>query len=54
MKPSFTEEDIIRALEAVTNGVSIRQAWRDFRVPRTTLQDRIYGHKSHQEAAIPQ
>ena len=54
MKLTYTEEDIMRALEAIANGVSIRQAWRNYGVPRSTLQDRLYGNKSHREAAIPQ
>jgi len=51
---SYTEEDLIRALEAIVNSVSQYWACRDYRIPRSTLQSRIYGHKSHQEAAISQ
>ena len=53
IKHLYTEEDVLRALEAIANSTSIRQARLDSRVPRTTLQDRTYGHKSHKEAAIP-
>jgi hypothetical protein len=52
MKTSYTEEDVMRACEAVLHGVSYRRAHLDYWVPKTTIRDRIYGTKSHQEAAI--
>ena len=52
MKGSYTEEDLIQACNAVTNGTSYRQAHLDYGVPRSTIQDRIYGTKSRQEGAI--
>ena len=54
MKSKYTKEDVMRALDAIANGISIRQAQRDYGIPRSTLQSRLYGHKSHQEAAISQ
>ena len=53
MKRLYTEYDVMQALESITNSVSIRNASLNWGVPRSTLQDRIYGHVSHQEAAIP-
>ena len=53
MKRSYTEYNVIQALDAIANNVSIRRASLDWGVPRATLQNRLYGHESHQEAAIP-
>ncbi|KAF4626580.1 hypothetical protein G7Y89_g11576 [Cudoniella acicularis] len=53
MRNQYTEEDVIRALEDVANGKSIRKASLDYGVLRTTLQSRLYGHESHREAATP-
>jgi hypothetical protein len=52
MKRRYTE-DVMRALEAITNRVSMRRASLDYRVPRSILQDRINSHTSYQETAIP-
>ncbi|KAF4630035.1 hypothetical protein G7Y89_g8107 [Cudoniella acicularis] len=49
----YTEEYVMRALEEIANGVSIRKASLDYGVPRTILQSRLYGHESHREAAAP-
>ena len=54
MKPTYTEEDVQRALNAVANGMSQRKAGLEFGVPRATLQHRVNGHISRQEAHIPQ
>lgn len=53
MKPKYTEDDVQYALNDVTNGMSVRQASIKWGVPRSTLQDRTYGHLSHSEAAQP-
>ena len=41
--PKYTEDDLKEAINAIQNGVSIRQASKDWGVPKTTLQDRIKG-----------
>lgn len=38
---SYTEADVVRATEAVRNGLPQRQAERDYNVPRGTLQFRM-------------
>jgi len=48
------EEDIQRALNAIANGMSQKKAGLEFGVPRSTLQHRMNGHISRQEAHIPQ
>jgi DDE superfamily endonuclease/helix-turn-helix, Psq domain/Tc5 transposase DNA-binding domain len=53
MKPTYTEEDIQAALNAVANGMSQKKAGLEFGIPRSTLQNRINGHISRQEAFIP-
>lgn len=50
MAPQWAEEDVQRALNAITNGMSIQKAGREYGVPRSTLQDRIKGALSKQEA----
>jgi len=54
MKPTYTEEDIQRALNAIANGMSQKKAGLEYGVPRSTIQNRINGHISRQEAHIPQ
>jgi len=53
MKASYTEEDVQRALADIANGKSVRKAWLDWGVPRSTLQDRINGGISRSEAHAP-
>jgi hypothetical protein len=53
MKPSYTEDDIQRALAEVAKGRSVRKACLDWGVPRGTLQDRINGRVSLKEAHEP-
>jgi len=53
MKPSYTEDDIQRALAEVAKGRSVRKACLDWGVPRGTLQDRIKGRVSLKEAHEP-
>ena len=53
MKPSYTEDDIQRALADVGNGRSVHKAYLDWGVPRDTIQDRIKGSVSRKEANEP-
>ena len=53
MKSTYTEEDTQRALNAIANGMSQKKAGLEFGIPRSTLQNRINGHISRQEAFIP-
>lgn len=39
----YPEKSLIAALDAVKNGMAIREASRRFNVPKTTIQDRIHG-----------
>jgi 4-hydroxybenzoate polyprenyltransferase len=54
MKLEYNEQDIQQALNTITNGMSQRKAELEYRVPRATLQNRIKGHISRQEAHVPQ
>jgi 4-hydroxybenzoate polyprenyltransferase len=45
------EEDLLRALEAISQGDSIRKASLEWGIPRSTLQSRIYGHQTRQTGA---
>ena len=54
MKFVYTEEDVQRALNAVANGMSQKKAGLEFGVPRSTIQNRINGTLSRQEAHEPQ
>jgi hypothetical protein len=53
MRPSYTEEDVQRALADVAKWRSVRKAGLDWGVPRGTLQDRIHGRISRKEASEP-
>lgn len=53
MKPSYIEEDLQRALNAVANGMSQKKAGLEFGVLRSIIQNRINGHISRQEAYEP-
>jgi len=53
MKPSYTEEDLQRALTDVANGRSMRKACLEWGVPRGTLQERINSRVSRKEASEP-
>ena len=50
----YTEEDLQRALNAIANGMGQRIAAREYGIPRSTIQLRINGSISRQEAHIPQ
>ena len=54
MKSVYTEEDVQRALNAVANGMSQIKAGLEFGVPRSTIQNRMNGTLSRQEAHEPQ
>jgi hypothetical protein len=43
MAPPWTEEDVQKAIYAITKGMSILKAMLEYGVPRSTLQDRING-----------
>ena len=53
MEPSYTEEDVQRALADVAKGKSVRKACLDWGVLRSTLYERINGRVSHKEAHEP-
>ncbi|KAK2736330.1 transposase [Colletotrichum kahawae] len=41
--PLYSEDDVLRALTAITNGISVKKAAFEHGVPRSTLQNRIRG-----------
>jgi 4-hydroxybenzoate polyprenyltransferase len=53
MKYQYTEEDVQSALKDIEGGKSVRKAQLDWGVPRSTLQNRTYGHVSRKEAQEP-
>ena len=53
MKPSYTEDDVQRALKEIAEGKSMRRASLDWGVPRSTIQERIYGRVTITEAKEP-
>jgi hypothetical protein len=50
MAPCYTEEDVQRALHAISNGMSMKKAGLEYGVPRPILYGRINGTLSRQEA----
>ena len=50
MAPRYTEEDVQRALYAISNGILIKKAGLEYGVPHPTLHSRINGPLSRQEA----
>jgi len=50
----YTPYDLAQAMEAVANGQSLRKAALQWGIPRATLQGRICGSESHQQAAANQ
>ena len=50
VEPTYTESNLLNALNAVKSGSSIRQAARDWGIPLTTLHGRIVGRVSRREA----
>ena len=51
---NYSEEVLQAALDAVAKGMSQKLAAKEYRVPRTTIQNRIKGHITTQEAHEPQ
>ncbi|KAL2113574.1 hypothetical protein VUR80DRAFT_3501 [Thermomyces stellatus] len=52
--PRYTENALQNALIEVSNGTPIQRAARRWGVPRTTLQNRKYGHNPRSIAHAPQ
>ena len=54
--PSYTEEDVTNALDALVNGEykSLRQAALVFQIPYSTLQNRLRKRKSRKESHVSQ
>ena len=54
--PSYTEEDVTNALNALANGEykSLRQAALVFQIPYSTLQNRLRKRKSRKESHVSQ
>ena len=50
----WTNESMIRAMDAVTQGSSVKRAAEQHGVPRTTLRDRISGHVQHGKKPGPE
>jgi len=50
IKPTYTEINLLNAIDAVKSGSSIRQASRDWGIPLTTLYGRLTGRVSRREA----
>lgn len=48
--PTYTEDDLKNAIEAIANGKSARQASREWSVPTTTLHNRMSGCQPRQIA----
>jgi hypothetical protein len=51
MKPQYTKYDVMRAMDDVANGKSLRKAVLDWGVPKSTLRDRLKDYTTHREAA---
>ena len=47
----YTEFEVAQAIEAVSNGQSIRKASLEWGIPKTTLRARLLGQQPHQQAA---
>jgi len=54
--PSYTEEDVTNALNALVNGEykSVRRAALVFQIPASTLRDRLRKRKSRNESHVSQ
>ena len=48
--PSYTENALAGAIDAVSNGVSVRRAARDWAIPEATLRHRRAGRKPRIDA----
>jgi hypothetical protein len=52
-QPTYTEEVLQLAIQAVRDGLSQHQAAKQYGIPRTTLHDRLRGSLSIQAAKEP-
>ena len=52
--PTYTEQDLLTALNDVKNGKSVKRAYKDWGVPRSILRDHNQGRESHTIAAESQ
>ena len=50
MVVQYTEDDIEQAIQSIANGDSLRKAALEWGIPRTTLQGRLHGSESREEA----
>lgn len=46
----YTEKEIERTIDAVEAGLSIKQAWIQWGIPRSILRGRVYGAQSRERA----
>ena len=53
-RKTWTEENMVAAMEAVRNGDSVRKAAADWNVPKSTLGDRISGRTEHGALSGPE
>ena len=49
--PAYTEQDLQSAIEAVENGSSQYEASKQYRIPRSTLQNRLRGGNSRKDVS---
>ena len=49
--PRYTEDDIVLGLQAIANGMNLREASREWGVPYSTLRGRLIGGETHSNAA---
>ena len=47
--PIYTEEEMQNAIAAVENGCSLHQAAQQYKVPRSTLRNRLRGANSRKD-----
>ena len=47
----YSEAELLEALDCVANGTPIKQAAREYGIPRSTLQSRLKGHQSRSEGS---
>ena len=47
--PAYTEEEVQNAIAAVENGCSLHQASKQYKIPRSTLRNRLHGASSKEE-----
>ena len=49
--PDYNEESILFALQDINNGLSQRKAAALYKIPRSTLQERLNGRQTHSQGA---